>query len=156
MDAGYLRSENSSYYTSTEGTSGTLSEPTFALHDMDGDGTPELIANNGLLYTAAVEIYPVYTFADGKVKRVGQFDGYSVHYDPTLTFPGLFTFFSHTGAASSTYHSIQGGQIQDEVVNEVSVEGNPIHPFNHRTGNDTLYVTGHVNPEDGFMNDGLK
>ena len=156
LDSGYLRTEKNSYYTGNDGGTGNLSEPSFALHDMDRDGTPELIANNGLLYTAAVEIYLVYTFIDGEVKLVGQFEGYSVHYDPTLTFPGLFTFFSHMFAASSTYHSIQSGQIQNELVNEVSVEGNPAHPFNHKTNNDDLYAIGHVNPENGNMNDGLR
>ncbi len=63
-------------------------EPAYALHDMDGDGIPELILTNGFAARTERCAY-VYTFNMGQVQYlgIGPTDAYVI---PDARFPGLF------------------------------------------------------------------
>ncbi len=170
QDAYYSFITNQSYLSSgqTYGDELTSSyeDIAFALHDLNADGTPELIIFNGSSVYAGSINY-LYQYTAGSVKYTGTMPGsnYNPYYyvdDPSI--PGLFCNGAHTGAYWTDYYSMQNGYLVSEQVAQStdSPNGTPetdpntgeyVRTETLRTDNDALYnAYVHIkNEEDGNL-----
>ena len=111
----YLVDEDAHYGDSLSGGYDNVS---FALRDMNKDGTPELIIFNGdEVYAGSVDY--VYQYKDGEVSRLGMMPGSNYNRficvdEPDL--PGIFCSGAHTGAYWTDYYSFDGTELQCENV----------------------------------------
>ncbi len=108
----------------------------FALHDIDMDRTPELIAFNGNSVYAGSQDY-LYRFADGAVQYVGSLPG--SNYNPMTwvsnpAFPGIFSSGAHTGGYWTDYFWLQNGRIVSEKVSESSDSPDGVEQYDPDTG----------------------
>ncbi len=114
---------NSKYLLSGQDYSGknnqTGEQPDFALHDMNSDGTPELIVYDGLWHPAAADGFNVYMCKNDVVQYIGSFTTYGVDYITGTEFNGLFLSFAHTGGYNIRYVSIgTNGKLKEELLVE--------------------------------------
>ena len=145
-DKAYLNS-GQSFGNSLDGSSDGVS---FALHDLNRDGTPELIIFNGEGVYASSANY-LYRYENGKVTFTGDMPGsnYNPYFyidDPAL--PGLFCSGSHTGSYWTDYYKMEGSSLVSEQVSQ-SVDNNTVVTDpqtgenelteTSRTSNDALY-----------------
>ena len=134
--------------------------PSFALHDMDGDGTPELLAYNGAGYHAAGCVY-AYTADNGEAKFAGNAGGdiYSdgLYYYDNDQYPGLVTIGGGMGYYNSYYETIENGQLVWEQVayfgEDYNVDTGETKPFNQKktTDNDLYNLTQSETDRHGVM-----
>ena len=84
-------------------------EIAFCLHDMDGDGVPEIIISNGVDYMAGRTNY-VYGFRSGKIVYLGDagFRESELYYYPGAAYPGLFCFDGNMGYYDVYYYTVDG------------------------------------------------
>ena len=107
---------------------GSDAEPAHALHDLDGDGVPELILTNGFAARTERCAY-IYTFSMGRVQYVGigPADAYVI---PDARFPGLFGKYENNW----TYYTKDLLGIRTERF----AEGGFDPPYSQLTENDAL------------------
>lgn len=119
----------------------------FALYDMDLDGIPELLINNGEESYADNSNY-VYSYKDGAIIYIGILPGASsdFRYGENSDFPGLFIDGMHTGSSWTEYDYKNGYSIESEMVSESEDAdlyygyGSPDESVEvERTSNDKLY-----------------
>ena len=91
----------------------------FSLHDLDADGTPELIMYNGCPGMAGAADY-VFTCTDGKIKYVGNvgFRQCDLYFYNDKNYPGLFCTDGNGGWFQTDYFSLKNGAIIREGVLE--------------------------------------
>ncbi|MCQ2448681.1 MAG: hypothetical protein MJ132_00630 [Clostridia bacterium] len=100
---------------------------TFALHDLSGDGIPELISYNGSMSEAGAE-YNVFGISGGKVVFLGN-AGFRIGAFEILAdkkYPGLYWCNGNMGQYEGDYYSVQNGKLkrtevlveQDEMTHE--------------------------------------
>ena len=91
----------------------------FALYDLDADGTPEIIANNGKNSYAEDMAY-AYSCKDGKMFFLGELPGSydDYRYVKGGNFPGLFIDGMHTGVYWTHYYYLSGDTIEREIIVE--------------------------------------
>lgn len=117
----------------------TYDNISYALHDLNRDGTPELLIFNGNeVYAGSVNY--LYQYTSGDVKYKGTMPG--VNYNPyyyidSETIPGLFVSGAHTGAFWTDYYFMENGILASEQV--ISTEGSEDGPELARTSKDALY-----------------
>lgn len=124
------------------------SDISFALHDIDKDGVPELFIFSG--YSDDIEIYGaltyVYKYNDGNVSCCGDIPGINTghfRYGTDNRFPGLFYDFSHTGVTIHDYHYVEDGYIQCKNVSTEEEE------YNNDTGYTGNYIeTSRINDDE--------
>ena len=82
--------------------------PSFALHDLDGDGVPELLARNNAPDQADLTAY-VYTIGGSGVSYAGNAGvrGPADRFAPGSGYPGLSAYDGDKG----TYYSLKNGQV---------------------------------------------
>ena len=107
LEGGYRRS-GQSWYDRT---------PSFALHDMDGNGVPELLAGNNAPQAADRTAY-VYTFTQSGVAYAGSAGrlGPADHFLPGSGCPGLYCLSGGEEALTGTYSTLSGGKVTEELV----------------------------------------
>ncbi len=102
-----------------------LTDPAFALHDLNGDGTPELLAFNGGDCHANGETFAYYA-KDGTAQYAGRIGGdiYSdvLYYYEGSSYPGVFFGGGGGGYSTVDYRTIQDGQIVIENVREYGTD----------------------------------
>ena len=145
MEGGYLNS-GEQYFLQ-----GMSAEPiVFSLHDMDGDGVPELIISNGNASMAGATSY-VYAYRDGYVVYLG----YAGHragvfkYASGSGFPGLYCWDGNMDNYRGYYYFLDANGFHTEYVllevhkynpNEPLVESlNPLVEETMMTQNEELY-----------------
>lgn len=117
----------------------TYDNISFALHDLNADGTPELAIFNGNgVYAGSVNY--LFQYTGGTVKYTGIMPG--VNYNPyyyieSETIPGLFVSGAHTGSYWTDYYFMENGVLASEQV--VSTQDSVDGPELSRTGNTALY-----------------
>ena len=151
----YLQDENAVYGDTLTGDYGRVS---FALRDMNNDGTPELIVYNGDEVYAGSLSY-VYQYTDGGIRQAGTMPGSNYNRFlcvDELGLPGIFCSGAHTGAYWTDYFSFDGTAVSSENVwtgNEMEYNpdtgetvwntdpdtGDVIPKQTSRTDNETLY-----------------
>lgn len=130
----------------------TGSDIPFGLHDLDGDGIPELIAFNNDQFAAGMTSY-VYAYQNGKVTYLGNigFRGYGFIYAPGSGYPGLYYQSGNTGYYPGYYYTVENGRLKEELVLEtVDHQGDTIGWFETQTtSDDTLYglFSGYFTPD---------
>ena len=84
-------------------------EIAFCLHDMDGDGIPEIIISNGVDYMAGRTNY-VYGIRNGRIVYLGDagFRESELYYYPGAAYPGLFCFDGNMGYYDMYYYTVDG------------------------------------------------
>lgn len=115
----------------------------FGLHDLDGDGVPELIAYNNCDFMAGMMDY-IYAYQNGKVTYLGEagFRGYNFVYAPGSGYPGLFFQSGNAGGYPGYYYTVQNGQLKEEFVLYSSDSMSADHMIlteTQKTSDDTLY-----------------
>lgn len=115
----------------------------FGLHDMDGDGVPELIIHNGATNEADMNNY-VYIYKNTSASYVGiAGSGQSEFtFSSGSGFPGLFWASGTAGYYPGYYYYIKNNVIKDELVAEEKVEyykGRMDYIKNQATDDDDLY-----------------
>lgn len=115
----------------------------FGLHDMDGDGIPELIIHNGAIAEADMSNY-VYMYENNSVSYLGVAGkGQSeLTFSAGSGFPGLFWSSGTAGYYPGYYYHVKNNEIKDELVVEEKVEyynGRMDYIKNQATDNDDLY-----------------
>ena len=91
--------------------------PAFALHDLDGDGTPELLARNNATDPSARTSY-VYTASDAGLRYAGNtgFRGAADHFAPGSGYPGLYCLEDTGGTLRGTYYALDNGVVTAQPV----------------------------------------
>ena len=91
--------------------------PAFALHDMDGDGVPELLARNNAPAAADQTAY-VYTAAASGLQYAGDAGSYGPadRYAPGSGRPGLYCFNGRSGSYQGTYFTLENGRVTADKV----------------------------------------
>ena len=99
------------------------SEPKFALYDIDGNGTPELIIFNGSSIMAEAQCY-VFTCDNGQLKYAGPigFRGCALYFYPEGQYRGLFCSDGNMGQFRTYYYSIKDGAAAQELVKEYTFD----------------------------------
>ena len=115
----------------------------FGLHDMDGDGVPELIIHNGAAMEADMCNY-VYMYKNNSVSYLGiAGKGQSeLTFADGSGFPGLFWSSGTAGYYPGYYYHVKNNELKDELVVEEKVEyynGRMDYIKNQVTDNDDLY-----------------
>ena len=89
----------------------------FLLHDMDGDGVPELLARNEVAAFGEMSNY-VYTWDGDKVVFLGEigFLGGALWESGTKDYPGLFHYAGRGDSYLGHYYDLQDGQIRQTLV----------------------------------------
>ncbi len=122
LGGGY-RSSGQNYYTGKDAEA-----VRFGLHDMDGDGTPELLISTGHFISAATYAY-VYRFNGTGLTYLGDegFFGYGGSYDPDSDYPGIYYENGRTGAWQGYYYYVKDGKLLRELVVdlELGMAGKP-------------------------------
>ena len=92
--------------------------PAFALHDMDGDGVPELVVRNNAPDQAEMTAY-VYTIGDKGVEYAGDAGVGSPadRYAPGSGYPGLCAYDGEKG----TYYTMAGGKVAAQPVTDPGI-----------------------------------
>ena len=92
--------------------------PAFALHDLDGDGMPELLARNNAPDRAEQTAY-VYTVGDDGVSYAGSAGvrGPAERFAPGSGYPGLSAYDGEKG----TYYSIKNGQVTAQALTDPGI-----------------------------------
>ena len=105
--------------------------PAFALHDMDGDGVPELLARNNAPAAADQTAY-VYTAAASGLQYAGDAGSYGPadRYAPGSGRPGLYCFNGRSGSYQGTYFTLENGKTiyilgEGRLVNLAAGDGHP-------------------------------
>ncbi len=102
-----------------------LTDPAFALHDLNDDGTPELLAFNGGDCHANGETFAYYA-KDGAAQYAGRIGGdiYSdvLYYYEGSSYPGVFFGGGGGGYSTVDYRTIQDGQIVIENIREYGTD----------------------------------
>lgn len=112
----------------------------FSLHDLDADGTPELIMHNGAGGALATEY--VFTCKNGKIKYVGNvgFMGCRLYFYNDKNYPGLFCSDGRQGLYWEEYYSLNDGAIVCQDVEEGEYSGETEEPIRtKKTNDDALY-----------------
>ena len=93
----------------------------FALRDMDGDGTPELLAFNGYGYMAGNTCH-VYSVRNGELAYLGTAGRRELllQYDKKAGFPGLVETDGNQGYYETWYWYIEGDRTVAETIESVS------------------------------------
>ncbi|MBR2185803.1 MAG: hypothetical protein IJ857_00530 [Lachnospiraceae bacterium] len=105
----YLTSKNGDFY-SVEGQEGSEFNPiAYALFDLNNDGTPELLINNGC-ESYATDVTYYYGFKNGEVSFLGELEGtyYDKRYNFQSDYPGIFILGGHSGWWTVEYVYIDG------------------------------------------------
>lgn len=116
----------------------------FFMNDMDADGVPELIIQNGTKDKAKAQIH-CYTFADNRVAYIGTANGYSetFKYMNTSSYPGFFASVSTGGGTQNGYYyTVKNKKIVEELayVREIVYEnGNFEQTMYSATPDNNLY-----------------
>lgn len=120
LDAGFMESGKAFGYTE----SGTPPETyydhvRFGLHDLNGDGIPELIAYRGAVARGEQAKY-VYTFSNDQLEFLGNFGAYEGDclYVPSSSYTGLFDEWMQMGTGAADYITYEDGQYQEITVYE--------------------------------------
>ena len=94
--------------------------PSFALHDMDGDGVPELLARNNAPEPAELTAY-VYTVGKNGVEYAGDagVPGPADRWAPGSGYPGLCTCDGERG----TYYTVKNGQVVSQPATDPALLG---------------------------------
>ena len=102
-------------YRSTEQT--WSSAPSFALHDMDGDGIPELLASSGTGSGEERTAY-VYTAVYDQLRFAGNAGIYGPadHYASGSGYPGLYCLGGRGDLHQGVYYTLKNGQVVSEPV----------------------------------------
>ncbi len=90
----------------------------FFMNDMDADGIPELIIQNGTKDKSKAQVH-FYSFADNKIVYAGTASGYSetFKYMNSTSYPGIFTTFSIGGGTQNAYYyTLEDGELVEELV----------------------------------------
>ena len=87
--------------------------PAFALHDMDGDGVPELVVRNNAPDHGDLTAY-IYTIGENGVEYAGNagIGSPADRYAPGSGYPGLCAYEGEKG----TYYSVVNGQVAAQPV----------------------------------------
>ena len=113
LNSGYLSSGQS--YDTNEEDYGAV-KIAFALHDFNGDGVPELLANSGY-YAAGVSKY-LYRFIGGRTSFFSDTmeSRATVYVTGNPSFPGLFASSVSAGDTGTAYHMMKNGSVFIEKV----------------------------------------
>ena len=114
----------------------------FAVHDMNGDGIPELIV---MTEYGGIEQADIFTWSDGAVRRLGTMGGDNFfqmiicYADPR--YPGLYTVMGGPAMKVDEYTIDQQGKLQHRYVAMTSVdsEGMETVAVNMKVSDDGLY-----------------
>ena len=92
--------------------------PAFALHDMDGDGVPELVARNNAPDRAEETAY-IYTIGENGVEYAGDagVGGPADRYAPGSGYPGICAYDGEKG----TYYSLKDGYVTAQPVTDPGI-----------------------------------
>lgn len=107
-------------YTISGQIYGTYASIRFGLHDLDGDGVPELIAFNGGPSGMAGMTNYVYAYRNGKVTYLGD-AGFRIGefvYASGSGYPGLYFQSGNSGYYPGYYYTVQNGRLKEELVLE--------------------------------------
>ena len=87
------------------------------LHDMDGDGTPELLLSTGGGSMADMTNY-VYRYVNGRVTYAGNAGqrGALLCYAPGTAYRGVFDWTGNMGWMPAMYYSLKSGSVRSERV----------------------------------------
>ena len=131
-------------YTISGQIYGTYASIRFGLHDLDGDGVPELIAFNGGPSGMAGMTNYVYAYRNGKVTYLGD-AGFRIGefvYASGSGYPGLYFQSGNSGYYPGYYYTIQNGRLKEELILETRErwEDDHITLFDTQiTSDNTLY-----------------
>ena len=117
--------------------------PSFALHDMDGDGVPELLASGGTGSGEARTAY-VYTAVYDQLRYAGNAGAYGPAdcFASGSGYPGLYHLDGRGDLYQGVYYTLKNGQVISEPVLTVSpnYETMPTtYTVSHDTGDDVLF-----------------
>ncbi len=139
LNGNYLRETDPAFFD-TDPSFSYDTEISFAIFDMDLNGTPELIAFNGCDYMADSTCY-VYTFHGGSMEYIGSvgFRDCTMTYYRDATYPGLFCRSGNMGYLMTVYYTVQNGRIHTE--NVLTENNNPDAdpPLTRDTQDEVLY-----------------
>ena len=93
--------------------------PAFVLHDMDSDGVPELIADNGCEFAAGwLSVVYQYDSANDAVRYVGIAGILSPAgcHATASGYPGIYCYNGRSGFMEGVYYTIKNGGLVDESV----------------------------------------
>jgi|GEM_PF-5020709 len=136
LENGYRKSDQTWYDTA----------PAFALHDMDGDGIPELLARNNA-DTAADRTAYVYTASYSSLQYAGSagVSGPADRFAPGSGYPGLYQLTNRNGVYEGVYYTLSGGRVAAETVLTAEQSGNS-GTVTQKTRYDSLFAA--FRPED--------
>lgn len=101
----------------TAGQSYGAGTVTFALHDMNGDGTPELLIGSGAASSSDMCEY-VYTWDGDAVTYAGAIiqTGASYYADPNGAYPGMFGYGGRMERFTGYYYDLKNGKLHRTLV----------------------------------------
>lgn len=98
---------------------GTISDSPdiFFLHDMDGDGFPELLIGNLMAGGGAYWLINVYGFHQGELRNLGEISGrkgFDMVSVSTNDCPGIFIRFNESGYRHGCYYDVRNGNVHQD------------------------------------------
>ena len=117
--------------------------PSFALHDMDGDGVPELLASSGTGSGEARTAY-VYSAVYDQLRYAGNAGAYGPadRYAPGSGYPGLYCLGGRGDLYQGVYYTLKNGKVVSEPVLSITTnqETMPVtFTVTQRTGDAGLF-----------------
>ena len=148
-------------YTGMNDERASQDSVSFALHDMDGDGIPEIIINDGLWYAASNEGFHFFKYKKSTIQDIGSEHSYGLSYMKGTEFNGFLSWFAHGGGYIWSYVSIgSDGQVETELLvsgTDMPLEGQEPDGtirMTEKTDNEKLYkaycTAANVDPDNPF------